>query len=73
MWNETYLEEKSLLRKYQEILISRSLNLQATIGKGDRDSDREEQVGKIWEVVRLAKHLAKNSLSWERLANEGVD
>ena len=37
------------------------LNLQETIGKGDRNCDGEEQVGKIWEGIRLDNHLANKS------------
>ena len=37
------------------------INLQYIIGKGDRDQDREEEVGKILEGIILDKELTKKS------------
>ena len=67
------LEENGFLRKDQKILMSSVINLQYTIGKGDRDCDGEEQVGTIWEGIRLYKHLSKQVFSWSRQAKEVVD
>ena len=53
--------------------MSSVLNLQATIGKGDRYCDGEEQVGTIGERIRLDKKLYKKGLSWDQQAKEGVD
>ena len=52
--------------RYQEILMSSVFNLQARIGKCGIDRDREEHVGTIWGGLRLAKHLAKQGLTWDQ-------
>ena len=52
--------------RYQEILMSSVLNLQARIGKCGIDRDREEHVGTIWGGFRLAKYLAEQGLTWDR-------
>ena len=60
-WHARNIEEKVLLKRDQETLMGIRINLQYIIGKGDRDQDREEEVGKILEGIILDKNLTKKS------------
>ena len=56
----------------QETLIGDILNLQATIGRGERDEKIEDSVGIICEGIRMEKHITiQNSLLYIQ-AKEGM-
>ena len=57
----------------QNMLIGYVLNLQATIGRGRRDEEIENQVGTIWEGIRMAKHINKQGAYLALQAKGGMD
>ena len=58
-WHHRNQQEKGQPLKYQELLMGKVLNLQASIGRGGRDKGEKYQVGTIWEGILLTKHTAK--------------
>ena len=49
------------------------MNLQAPIGRLGRYEGDKDQVGTIWEEIRLAKHIAKQGLEVALQAKEDMD
>ena len=50
-WNHHDQEDKSMIREYQETLMGDVLNIQATIGRGERYGEIEDKVGTICEDI----------------------
>ena len=72
-WNICDQQEKGHIRKDQELLIGKVLNIQASIGRRDRDKEGKYQVGTIWEGICLAKHIDRQGLTLSLQAKEDMD
>ena len=56
-------EEKNLLHEDQETLMVDVLNLQANIGRGGRDEERDDKVVSIWEGIIILKKISRQGTS----------
>ena len=72
-WHHRNQQEKGQPLKYQELLMVDVLNIQASIGRGGRDEGDKDQVGTIWEGIRLTKHIAKQGSKLSLKAKEVMD
>ena len=57
-WHHRDQQEKGQIRKDQELLIGDVLNIQDSIWRGGRCEGGKDQVGTIWEDIRLEKHIS---------------
>ena len=72
-WYHRYQEEKKMLRGHMEKIFDYLLDIKAVVGIETKDGEREDYVGTVWEIIRMAKNFANKEVSLTLQAKEALE
>ena len=62
-----------MLRGHMEKIFDYLLDIKAVVGIETKDGEREDYVGTVWEIIRMAKHFANKEVSLTLQAKEALE